>query len=53
MNFSENILNKDYSFAIKGIDMKFHTHTLGVLIAGRVTQNFYLGPSSYFMIKNG
>ena len=46
-------LNKDYSFDIEGIDMKFLTYTLGVLMEGSVSQNVYLCPSSYFMIKNG
>ena len=51
--FNFYFLNKDYSFAIEGIDMTFLTHTLGVLIEGSVSQNFYLGPSSYLMITNG
>ena len=44
-------MNKDVSLAIEDIDMRFLIHTLTVLIQGSVSQNFYLGPSSYFMIK--
>ena len=49
--FTFYFFNKDYSFAIRGIDMKFETHTLGVLMEGSVSQIVYLGPSSYSMIK--
>ena len=30
--FNFYFFNKDYSFAIEGIDMKYETHTLGVLM---------------------
>ena len=38
---------------MQDIDTKFSTGTLEVLMEGRVSQIFYLGLSSYFMIKNG
>ena len=46
-------MNKDYSLNLHGINMKFETHTLGILIEGTVSQIFYLGLTFYFMVKNG
>ena len=43
----------DISFTIYIIHLKFPVCILKVLLEGSVSQTFYLGPSFYFMAKNG
>ena len=47
--FHYNFLNKDISLTVLAIDMKFCMVLLHTYSEGSVSQNFYLGPSFYFM----
>ena len=49
MNFYVIFLNKDISIIIADIILKFCMVVLHILPEGSVSQNFYLGPSFYFM----
>ena len=57
--YESNIIFSNFIFstrithlALHGINMKFFTQTLGILIEGSMSQILYLGLSLYFMIKN-
>ena len=43
----------DISITIHVIDLRFSVYILKVLLEGSVSQIVYLGPSFYFMAKNG
>ena len=43
----------DISLTIYVIGLRFSVYNLKVLLEGSVSQFFYLGPSFYFMAKNG
>ena len=43
----------DISLTIYVIDLRYSVYILKVLVEGSVSQIFYLGPSFYFMAKNG
>ena len=43
----------DISVNIYSIDLKFSVCTIKILLEGSVSQIIYLGPSFYFMPKNG
>ena len=49
MNFHVIFLNKDISIIVADIILKFCMVVLHILPEGSVSQNFYLGPSFYFM----
>ena len=46
-------LNKDISLNIQAKIMKFQTHVKNIHMEGTVSQIFYIGPSFYFVSKNG
>ena len=46
-------LNRDISFTMQGIILKFSTHIPKVLMEGSLSQIFYLALSSNFILKNG
>ena len=47
--FNVIFLNKDISVTTLDITMKFSMTALHIHFEGSVSQNFYLGPSFYFM----
>ena len=47
--FNVIFLNKDISVTTLDITMKFSMTALHIHFEGTVSQNFYLGPSFYFM----
>ena len=46
-------LNMDISLNIYTLVIQFYTGVLDIPLEGSVSQNCYLGPSFYFMTKNG
>ena len=51
LNFYDIFFNTDISITNKDIAMKFCMAILHINCEGSVSQIFYLGPSSYFMLS--
>ena len=51
--FHFNFLNKDISLDIQAMILKASTHVKNIDMKGFVSQYFDLGPSLYFIPKNG